>query len=60
MWLFQSMWDSLHLAGQARRGFCSVLSQRSGRPCVEISHCEVEAASFREVAELSRFCELEF
>ena len=39
-------------APQARRGFCSVLSQRSGRPCVEISHCEVEAALIREVAEI--------
>ena len=40
-------------APQARRGFCSALSQRSGRPCVEISHCEVEPALFREVAEIS-------
>ena len=40
-------------APQARRGFRSALSPRSGRPCVEISHCEVEQALFREVAEIS-------
>ena len=37
------------LGAAERRGFWSALSQRSGWPCDEISHGEVEAALFREV-----------